>query len=111
MARELIRIYYNRLSYANLYFTSYKEGWKTDRGMIYMIFGSPNYINKTASTETWEYHNKQKVSIISIKFLKVPSPYTENLYVMQRNDSYTPFWRNSVESWHNGKVYSMDEQN
>jgi GWxTD domain-containing protein len=109
MARELIRIYYNRLAYANSFFTSYKEGWKTDRGMIYMIFGAPNNITKTATAEIWEYHNKQDVSVISIKFLKIFSPYTENLYVMQRNDSYTPYWRNAVESWHNGKVYNIEE--
>lgn len=109
MARELIRIYYNRLSYANSYFTSYKEGWKTDRGMVYMIFGSPNYINRTPYTETWEYHNKQNVSIVTIKFVRVFSQYTDNLFVMQRNDFYTPFWRNAVESWHNGKIYSMEE--
>jgi len=110
LARELIRIYYNRLSYANLYFTSYKEGWKTDRGMIYMIFGPPNFIGKTAFAETWEYHNKQRVSIFSIKFNKTSSPYSESHFIMQRDDSYTPFWRNAVESWHNGKVYSVDEQ-
>jgi len=33
-SRELIRIYYTRTLYANLYFTSYREGWRTDRGMI-----------------------------------------------------------------------------
>ena len=28
LARDLIRIYYNRAYLANYYFTSYKEGWK-----------------------------------------------------------------------------------
>ena len=38
-AKELIKNYYGRLQHANLFFTSYLEGWKTDRGMIFMIFG------------------------------------------------------------------------
>ncbi|MBE0655047.1 MAG: GWxTD domain-containing protein, partial [Bacteroidales bacterium] len=36
-ARELIRVFYNRVLFANLYFSAFKEGWKTDRGMIYIV--------------------------------------------------------------------------
>ncbi|MGB8489954.1 MAG: GWxTD domain-containing protein, partial [Bacteroidales bacterium] len=46
-ARELIRIYYTRILYANYYFTSYKEGWRTERGMIYTIYGPPDKVYKT----------------------------------------------------------------
>ena len=46
-ARELIRIYYTRVLYANFYFTSYKEGWRTERGMIYIIYGPPDKVYKT----------------------------------------------------------------
>ena len=38
-AKSLIAIYYNRIQNANLHFTTFKEGWKTDRGMIYVVFG------------------------------------------------------------------------
>ncbi|MBN2864269.1 MAG: GWxTD domain-containing protein, partial [Bacteroidales bacterium] len=38
-ARELIRIFYTRVLYSNYYFTSYKEGWRTERGMIYIMYG------------------------------------------------------------------------
>jgi GWxTD domain-containing protein len=109
MARELIRIYYNRFYYANLYFTSYKEGWKTDRGMVYIIFGPPSFITKTPYSEIWEYHDRRKVSIFNITFIKAVSPFNENHYIMQRNDSYTPFWRDAVESWHSGKIYSIKD--
>jgi GWxTD domain-containing protein len=109
MARQLIRIYYSRFSYANLYFTSYKEGWKTDRGMIYIIFGPPSFISKTALTETWEFHDKRRAKIFSINFAKTPTIYSDNHYIMQRNDSYTPYWRNAIDSWHNGKVYSPED--
>jgi GWxTD domain-containing protein len=109
MARELIRIYYNRFYYANLYFTSYKEGWKTDRGMIYMIFGPPSFITKTPLSEIWEYHDRRKVNIFNITFLKSFSPFSENHYIMQRGDSYTTVWRDAVESWHSGKIFSIKD--
>src|SRR5690606_16033435 len=33
-AKTLMRNYFRRVEQANTYFSSYKEGWKTDRGMI-----------------------------------------------------------------------------
>ena len=109
MARELIRIYYNRMYYSNVFFTSYKPGWKTDRGMIYLIFGPPTLVSKNASSETWEYYIKQDASNLALTFDKVPSPYSENNYVMLRNDSYTRFWRTAIETWRKGKAYSLEE--
>ena len=41
-AAAAIRIYYRSIKQANELFTTYKEGWKTDRGMIYVIFGNPD---------------------------------------------------------------------
>src|SRR5688500_9793242 len=43
-ARLLMRSYFRRVELANRYFTSYKEGWKTDRGMVYIIFGKPDEV-------------------------------------------------------------------
>ena len=54
-ARELIRIYYTRILYSNYYFTSYKEGWRTERGMIYTIYGPPDKVYKTSDGESWGY--------------------------------------------------------
>ena len=40
-ARELLKRYYGRVKEANKNYTSYTQGWKTDRGMVSIIFGSP----------------------------------------------------------------------
>jgi GWxTD domain-containing protein len=109
VSRELIRVYYTRMYFANYYFTSYKEGWKTDRGMIYMIFGQPNYITKTGSSEKWEYYNTQTAKNVEFNFDKYPSPYTTNNYVLQRNDYLNGSWREAVDIWRSGKVYSAEE--
>ncbi len=109
VSRELIRVFYTRMYFANYYFTSFKEGWKTDRGMIYIIFGQPNYITKTAASETWEYYNTQSAKSVEFVFDKIPSVYTVNHYVLQRNEYLNGFWRQAVDTWRSGKVYSAEE--
>ncbi len=37
--------HYRRIAYANEHFTSGVEGWVTDRGRIYIMFGKPNTID------------------------------------------------------------------
>src|SRR5262249_24792207 len=54
-AKNIMRNYFRNVEQANLYFTSYKEGWKTDRGMIHMIFGLPDEVNMANKTEIWYY--------------------------------------------------------
>jgi len=109
VSRELIRVYYTRVYFANYYFTSFKEGWKTDRGMIYVIFGQPNYITKTATSETWQYYNSQAGQNVDFIFNKTPSIYSGNHYTLQRSEYFTPFWRQAVDTWRSGKVYSAEE--
>lgn len=109
VSREMIRVFYNRMFYANQYFNSYKPGWKTDRGMIYMVFGPPSYIKKTANLETWEYYIKEDASNLTINFIKAASPYSHNHYIMQRSDEFTSYWRMAVDSWRNGRVFTLEE--
>lgn len=44
---ELMNEYYKRVSYATEHFgSSIREGWRTDMGMVYILFGSPNDIER-----------------------------------------------------------------
>ena len=65
---ELMNEYYKRVSYANENFDGWKEGWETDRGMIYILFGPPDQVERTSPSMTrstlyliWTYNkiNKQ----------------------------------------------------
>jgi GWxTD domain-containing protein len=66
-AKEFIRNYYRRVEWANFYFTSYKEGWKTDRGMIYMLFGLPDELYKfrTGKFGFIKVHRSTQNSVLS----------------------------------------------
>ncbi len=59
---ELMEEYYYRVEYANLAFaTSQTEGWKSDRGRIFILLGAPDRIKRryrdfdTPPYEIWEY--------------------------------------------------------
>ncbi len=54
--------YYRRVSYANEKFSHYVDGWRTDRGMVYIILGPPNNVDRhpyevdSKPYEVWEYY-------------------------------------------------------
>jgi GWxTD domain-containing protein len=107
-ARLAIKKYYNRVQECNRYFSSYIEGWKTDRGMIYLIFGSPNSIFRTENSETWLYGEENNVNAISFTFLKVNNPFTYNDFTLERSAFYKQIWFISVDSWRQGRAVLED---
>ncbi len=58
--------YYRRVAYANENFSHYIEGWKSDRGMVFIILGPPNNVDRhpfeydSKPYEVWEYYNLSK---------------------------------------------------
>lgn len=58
--------YYRRVAFANENFSHYVEGWRTDRGMVYIILGPPNNIDRhpfeydSKPYEVWEYYELNK---------------------------------------------------
>ena len=107
-ARDVIRKYYNRQQDANLYFTSYLEGWKTDRGMIYLIYGAPNTIYRSANAETWTYGEENNINSLQYTFSKVTNPFTDNDYTLERSGVYKQAWYVAVDIWREGKTYLQD---
>jgi GWxTD domain-containing protein len=60
---ELMEEYYNRVAYANKHFSHYVDGWKTDMGMVHIIFGPPSNIERhpfdidSKPYEVWTYYD------------------------------------------------------
>lgn len=104
-ARELIRKFYNRMQDANSNFTSYVEGWKTDRGMIYLIQGPPNLIYRSATRESWVYGEENSINSITYVFSKVTNPFTDNDYELERSQLFKQLWYASVDAWRQGRIY------
>jgi len=118
-ARELIRIYYTRVLYSNFYFTSYKEGWRSERGMIYVVYGPPDKVYKTIDGENWGYRKpviksswggrySVKEDYLFFNFKKRDNPYSDNDYYLSRNETLVTYWDKAVASWRKGVVFRLD---
>ena len=106
-ARELIKIYYTRVELANKYFTSYKEGWKTDRGMIFTVFGAPTIVYKSDKYEKWVYGENQTNAGLIFLFEKEISFFSNTDYVLHRNQVYKTTWYQAVDVWRNGRAFTV----
>lgn len=109
-AKEQIRIYYNRVLYANYYFTSFKEGWRTDRGMIYVIYGPPAGLYKTPEEERWVYGNEKSEEKISFTFVKIDSPFSYNIFRLSRSEDLNSRWVQAVRSWRQGNIFVVGNE-
>ncbi len=99
VAQRLIKEYYNRVQYANKFFTSYKEGWMSDRGMIYIVMGKPNTVFKTFDSEIWIYGEHGNVHATTLEFKKVINPLSDNDYILTRNPTLKDRWYKAVNMW------------
>lgn len=94
-ARTFMRNYFKRIEYANFYFTSFKEGWKTDRGMIFTIFGLPDEVRVDGGFEVWVYKNPKQ----SFSFARAGSVYHPDHSVLVRQKNYTENWYMTIDLW------------
>jgi len=104
VARRAIRAYYNRVEEANRLFTTYKEGWKTDKGMIYIILGPPDRVQRSRDREVWVYNQRANVSEINFTFNRKPNQFVDDHYDLVRYVEYQPIWYPVVEAWRNGAI-------
>ena len=100
-AKNLMRNYFKRVEWANYYFTSYKEGWKTDRGMIYILFGLPEEVYKFSDREVWNY--KSPSLKVTFNFVKSSTLFDPDNYVLIREKKFQETWYEKVDLWRNAR--------
>lgn len=105
-ARELIRIYYQRVQEANYYFSSITEGWRTDRGLIHIVFGNPNKIQISPGTEVWIYGEESNLNSLVFRFYRQENPFSDQVYMLERNPAFEPGWERALSAWRNGRIYN-----
>jgi GWxTD domain-containing protein len=102
-AKDLIRNYFRRVELANMFFTSYKEGWKTDRGMMYLIFGVPDEVSKNGQFEVWSYKSMNA----RFTFVKTGSVFDPDYYVLERNKRFSETWYYTIDMWRKSQISSV----
>ena len=86
-AKAAISSYYYRVTWSNVLFTNYKPGWKTDKGLIFLVYGKPNQVYRTNRKERWLYLEGQEFEFIRISTLFAPT-----LYTLIRKKEYRDRW-------------------
>jgi GWxTD domain-containing protein len=102
-ARNLIKTYYSRVQEANLQFSSSKEGWKTDRGMVYIVLGPPGEIQHEYQREVWSYEAGYHFIFQLARTFRADDPF-EN-YILYRDPAYERIWEKGVDQWRRGQVF------
>ena len=106
VAKKTIKAFYQRVEQANKLYTGYKEGWKTDRGMIYIVMGNPAKITRTKDKEIWTYNRQGQFSEVNFTFNKRPNQFIDDHYELLRYAEYQPIWFPAVDQWRNGDMAS-----
>jgi len=99
IATELIRKYYQRVETANKLYTSFTDGWKTDRGMIFIVMGKPSKVFRSFEQEVWIYGEFDDLRALRFYFNKIQNPFTNNDYVLIRDEYYKAAWYQNVQLW------------
>ncbi|MTI89223.1 MAG: GWxTD domain-containing protein [Balneolaceae bacterium] len=106
-AREVISKYYQRVESANKQFSNYKEGWKTDMGMIYILFGPPWYTTSFSDEMLWSYsyNRMDPEKNFLFKRTKLKSKFFPFLnYLLDRKIEYNSLYYNQSSKWRNGLI-------
>ncbi|MHC1774666.1 MAG: GWxTD domain-containing protein [Lentimicrobium sp.] len=98
-ALNQLKRYYGRVESANEYFSNSGEGWMSDRGMIYIVFGPPGVVYRNAEVEEWTYGEPGSAQSVRFYFHPfVNSPGIED-FKLVRLDEYRRPWQLAVSNW------------
>ena len=106
-ARQVIELFYERVEEANKQFSNYKEGWKTDMGMMYVLFGPPWYVQRSLGEEKWAYsHNLYdfETNFIFVAPRIKNKFYPFENYQLVRNQQYFSIQYQQVQKWLSGSI-------
>ena len=86
-ARNAIRKYFESVKVVNMLFTDFKPGWKSDRGMIYLIYGKPDEVYRLDGLEEWYFDTGE-----AFEFNVISSFFAPRTYSLRRNLDFEESW-------------------
>jgi len=110
VARSTINLYYERVEEANKQFSSFKEGWKTDTGKVYILFGPPLYIQRAPNRMRWFYTHLRETSRYTFSFERDKSPneaFPFSHYILDRNSRNYGIQHRQKQLWRSGRILTI----
>lgn len=111
-AKKVIQLYYERVEYANKNFSNFQEGWKTDPGMVYILFGPPLYTDIGFGEMTWFYSFDSGTSTPHIYFKDVQfgnKRFPFQHFILNRSPNLFSIEYRQIEAWRSGAILKMLE--
>lgn len=102
VAKDFVKYYYRRIRKSARLFTEDREGWKTDRGMVYQVFGNPLQVFRNEKTELWAYPSEEGGRIRFIFDILHEDGIVK--YKLIRGKRYRENWMLAVSQWRNGRI-------
>ena len=107
IAAAAVRAYYERVEEANRLFATYKEGWKTDQGMLYVLLGPPGFVEATPTGERWSYALGGAGPSLFVFERTAGRPFENasfSVLTFQRSRAYADLLRHVQRQWRSGVV-------
>lgn len=106
-ARRVIEKYYERVEQANKQFSNFKEGWMTDMGMMYVLFGPPWYVERSLERMVWlyGYNRSDPRRVFHFRRTRVHSdthPFEH--YILLRHNQYHSVEYEQRQRWLTGTI-------
>ncbi len=98
-ALSQIKRYYSRVESANELFSVSGEGWLSDRGMVYIVFGPPNIVYRNAEVEEWTYGEPGNTLSVRFYFHPIQNSIGIEDYKLLRLEEYRRPWHLAVSNW------------
>lgn len=110
-ARQVIELYYSRVEQANKQFSNFKEGWKTDMGMVFILFGPPYYVENSIDSSVWYYSYNRQDPRTTFRFIRpkiADQFFPFQHYILQRERYFHSIEYDIVEEWRRGAILNMN---
>jgi len=101
--RVLVSEFYGRVERANRLFSQAWAGWKTDRGMLYIIYGQADRVLKNERLEEWIYLGFNGKSDIRFLFVRKK----DGSFELKRDTDYRKSWNENVYLWRSGIINNV----
>ena len=110
-ARQVIELYYTRVEQANKQFSNFKEGWKTDMGMVFILFGPPLQVENTLDLSIWfySYNRNDPRMIFQFRRPRVSDRFFPfNHYIVERDRFYHNVEYEQRREWLTGTILNQN---
>jgi len=102
VGKDFVKYYYRRVRKSARLFSENQDGWKTDSGMIYQIFGNPAQVFRNESTELWVYPSSSGRRLRYIFDIIVEDGIIKHKLI--RANRYRENWMRAVTQWRSGRI-------